>query len=243
MPQGRPHENWEEASCSCGESPPNCTITLHKRVLADGDKWVEQKMVRRGRCVPCGAGPREGGGAGPIGERNVCGPNISAHLRLTLDDVSRTFVGWTAQQQRESCGAISSLLPWVAVHAWDIMDLRVGGGTWIVPGCGTGKCQDTAEVDGGCYSIVGINYILFGFAWFLCGFEYWTLRERSFWYPSLAHLFDQTTAMEADLWAVLGYHQWPQVVPTKTWRSECELCSKQSSGYTFAWHWRPHHSQ
>jgi len=93
MPQGRPHENWEEASCSCGESPPNCTVTLHKRVLASGDKWVEQTMRRKGRCVPCGrerVEPRKPGKPGESPE-DCFWRHYNAY---TTPDQDRWFIGY-----------------------------------------------------------------------------------------------------------------------------------------------------
>jgi len=62
-PQGIPHENWEEAECSCGDPPPNCYVYFHKLVSPpDGDP-VHHEWRRGGKCVACegdGGGEEEG---------------------------------------------------------------------------------------------------------------------------------------------------------------------------------------
>jgi hypothetical protein len=162
-------------------------------------------------------------------------------LKLTLREVAQTFAGWSPAEQRDNCSML--LIPsWTGIEkGWDILDLREGGGRWKVPGCCTGRCKDTAEVDGRCYSIVGLNYVMFGLAWSLCRLPYLLLREYSFWYPSIAHIVDPVTAWEANLWAMLGYNRWPAVEPTESWRGECEFCRSMSEPYRFSWTWLPHH--
>jgi hypothetical protein len=249
MPQGRPHENWEEASCSCGESPPNCTITLHKRVLADGDKWVEQKMVRRGRCVPCGAGvvpgmPEYPGAPGvePTGgQRNICGPDITAALAATLRDIERTYMSWTLAERRSACDAISSLNPYVAAHAFDILDLRgFDAYAYSAGRCGLGRgCRYTVEVSGGCYSAAGVNYVELGRMWLLCGF-YPSLMRNRIDLNRLWRVWDPVTYWEALLWGTLGYEEWPSgAFPTGYWRECAPACAVRYPPGAMTWCWDP----
>jgi hypothetical protein len=236
MPQGRPHENWEEASCSCGESPPNCTVTLHKRVLADGDKWVEQKMVRRGRCVPCGAGvvpgmPEYPGAPGvePTGgQRNICGPDITLPLQCTARKIRGMFTGaWHRPQRRKACEALSGIkMPsgpgggYEFMWAWDIQELFHGAQNWHLsyyPPCSTPNgCEDTLEVSGQCFSIRSINYVAFGVMWRLCGDEF---GEDEYRFGVMVNRVERWLMVTGGLshvgaakaWAVAGYLGWPDV--------------------------------
>ena len=71
-PQDKPHQNWEDADCSCDDTPP-CTVSFHKKVW-NGQKWVYKSMTFQGKCVPCEiTGGGGGGGGGDGGECSACG--------------------------------------------------------------------------------------------------------------------------------------------------------------------------
>ena len=102
-------------------------------------------------------------GNDPLGTA-CCGPDVSAALRKTLREVYVRASNWTSGQLRANCNALYKST--TRGGAWDIQELK-----WHQhdPDWGNGHCRETAEVEGQCYAIEAINYILWGYMNKLCG--------------------------------------------------------------------------
>lgn len=87
-PVGVPHENWEEAECSCGDQPPNCVVHFHKVVYIPGPaNPVHKIMSRRGKCVACEvAGEQGDGNCSDVVE------SVAAGIGLALSSAAQSTV-------------------------------------------------------------------------------------------------------------------------------------------------------
>jgi RHS repeat-associated protein len=94
-----------------------------------------------------------------------CGPDITEALRNTLKAVGRAFRAATPDERDRACSKI------VGGGGWEITDLKAQNYT---KACGerdktnASSCRKTVTVQGGCYYLGSVNYILYGRAFKLC---------------------------------------------------------------------------
>jgi hypothetical protein len=132
-----------------------------------------------------------GGSTGASTASGVCGPNVGSALAAVLADVGATFTGWTADQKRQNCSALThtgddATGGPVAEMAWDINQLFLPHTAWLrgypAP-CATppapasnvedpSTCGNSVELDGQCFLAGTVNYALFGKICRLCKDEF-----------------------------------------------------------------------
>jgi hypothetical protein len=117
-----------------------------------------------------------GGGGTTGGEVNTCGPDVTAALKATLKDISKTF--WLAGKQKQMAAGDAMydiggiFMPGGnggAETAWDINDLYNAGGQvdykWETD-CGimksSGSCKLSVTFKGNCYYATAVNYTMWG---------------------------------------------------------------------------------
>ena len=231
LPQGIAHKNWETASCSCGETLPNCSVDFHKLVAPPGQKPVHHTMTSPGKCVPCKGGGG-GGGNGDGGKKRLCGPDVTAQVVDVVDRIRAAFRSWSPQQRYDAC---HSFIGYNHLYAWDTFELHRRN-RWIDnppyhPPCAepTGTdpqhCGRTVEIDGQCFYSGTANYVTLGTMWkerYLDGqhwfkvwpYSEWTLRRLIWAYKGDITFFGYTLRRGAANWkkcvewAVAGYRDW-----------------------------------
>ena len=90
-----------------------------------------------------------------FGKCNVCGPDITEALGKLRDQVGENFNKEDYWGQLFLCSG-----KW-QTDSWDIGYLHEIESNYL-PGCMTGRCEETVEVNGKCYNAHAVNYYLWG---------------------------------------------------------------------------------
>jgi hypothetical protein len=128
-----------------------------------------------------------------------------------MKTVGQTFRALSKEQRDSVCSSF------VGVASWDITDLKSSNFT---KSCGhrdksnSKECRDTVTVQGRCYYVGSVNYMLYGRMFRLC--EKWSLwKDISVWlYKGIPLVNRSSNYIPSQQWAKIGYNNW---VPLITW--------------------------
>jgi len=190
-----------------------------------------------------------------------CGRRIGNALAVLEDLVERTFEGADRATKIKACKGLHDILhrdpnrgnkP-IAANAWDICefwDLDYLQGKQGMH-CATGDCANTVWLRLGCYSVEGMNYMMWGWVNRLCfAFcpksgggcdqdDYSEARMRWYleWYLTWRHPFAYGYQAKARAWALFGYQSADFPEPDRTDCPDCgrDLDAMKAYWYPFGW--------
>jgi hypothetical protein len=181
---------------------------------------------------------------------NNCGPDITDQLKSLMALLSQVYNGWNKQQQNAACEALKSKAPNpqrggepTAFGAWEIYQMHRTN-DWLnspgsnFPGCATGTCTHTVEVNGKCFDPDNVNYVIFGAMTQLCGWDPFSLDVVVVGWKGWMH--GGENVLDATAWANAGWNGWPngQNSPSGE-RTDCASCNTPYGGFDFLFYWAP----
>jgi hypothetical protein len=192
----------------------------------------------------------------PPEPRYICGPDITVSLDKELQDVKRTFDGWSRDKQDTACSALYT--PPRALSAWDTYELWGPTTAWLreppYEECGVPRpkrewrflgdtmevplvqpiespkgCGNTVRVGGKCFLAGTVNYALFGKMCKLCSKNHPVFTEG--FVKTLIWLYKKGTLSGDDPgppteWALAGYRGFPGNLPSEGNRPLCSTTTK-----------------
>lgn len=179
----------------------------------------------------------------PVG---CCGPDITVALRQTLRLIALKF-GQLGDLEREvACGDFPVSFHGVTFgmynpRGWDIHQL-FDKKDWLsaYQGCATWECGETVEVDGGCYDMGAVNYVMWGLMHDLChGSAASALAWPTAWKViRFLELPDpQTTGWIRAGWA--GWDRRSAAAPSHAAFRGCRPCGKKDTSAAYQFTWEP----
>lgn len=213
--------------------------------------------------------------AGETDELPKCGPDITLVLKHLVADVESAFhntpdkvwdreLGKEIDPKRLACRSIVPAGDFILAKipiptrvnpkvgdAWEVEELRTLRRLIATkfPHCPRGGpkdyCKQTVTIEGKCYYMGSVNYLIYGVMWRLCGSRTEMTAAGSLSLEAMvrAYKFTQegaTNTEESVAWAKAGYQGWPSKgVPTPPPDAPAQACSPCSSQYLdrLHWHW------
>ena len=203
-------------------------------------KWPNRDLIgetgfellrRHAIFSPLGGGPNcyLFTGNNPIGNLDIlglcgCGPDVAQTLVGTLADVDRLFNSPSTDKEAV-CKNFNS------AGGWDITGLLIHQYT---KRCGeSAPCAQTVTIDGGCYNVWTVNYLLYGKVCRLCQMSAFEMNSWILGWKTYKGDGQLGGALD---WANAGYSGWPGSGDPKPDRPKCPACSNSSGLDSFQWH-------
>jgi RHS repeat-associated protein len=185
--------------------------------------------------------------------RDTCGPDVTASVNSTLDDISAVYGGWSLKEKCAACMSLHTDL----VKGWDIVPLFELGSLrvpdWPLadwPIRGTGKGLQTVQFKGKCYDASAVNYTMWGRANKLCKKTFPLPLYSLFSALGFANAwktveYQGAQMVEADGFTIYGYQGFLPFIPALPWVGRPANLSvgppapPADPPRPFAWRWLP----
>ena len=152
-----------------------------------------------------------------------CGPDVTAALHQTRIELADAWAAMTPAERDDACDRF------VSKAGWDMIGLVTHAYTYLCSECS--PCDQSVWVDGGCHRTWSVNYVLYGWAFRLCG-------KSKAWMEAtiVAHKTSEKKVGEIPAalgWARAGYAGWPVCATPPPDRRNCRECGVTSSKTSF----------
>lgn len=201
--------------CTVGNA---CCCARFKNIKAEMEQGRDVYICPIGKCCSTEHPPEwePGEDGDDDGDKNVCGPDVTNALNLTLARVETLFRGWPWLSRFRQCT--------VGLRHFDITELHEGSVT--ADGCKKGECCDEAvQVEGRCYPEWAVNWSMFGVQMKLCGYEEGTM---------MAILAGYTVALHEGRWIYRKLTRTEWDCPYNVFQAIGQKVAWARAGYAFA---------